>query len=75
MATLDDVLAKVAEQKTQVESLVALIAGLKQKLADALATVPPPAVPAELQSKIDAVFADLASNSDAIISAINANTQ
>jgi altronate dehydratase len=63
MATLDEVLADVTDEGTQIDSLSVLVAGLKQQLADALSgTTLPPAV----QAKVDAVFAG--------DDAINANT-
>jgi len=69
MATLDEVLAKVTEESGDIDSLIALMAGIKQQLADALAGVTlPPAV----QEKIDAVFAGVQSNIDKVVTAINA---
>ena len=71
MATLDQVLADVTAQTSQIASLATLTAGIKQQLADALAgTTIPPAV----QAKIDAVFAGLEANNAAVTAAIAANT-
>ncbi len=70
MATLDDVLAVVTEEEGKIDSVVALIAGLKEQLAEALAgTTLPPAV----QAKVDALFAQATENSGKIVAAIEAN--
>jgi len=69
MATLDDVLAKVTEESGDIDSLLALMAGIKQQLADALAGVTlPPAV----QEKVDAVFAGVEANVNKVVAAIQA---
>lgn len=53
MATLDQILADVTAQQTALDSVIALIQGLRQQLADALSGVTlPPAV----QAKVDAIF-------------------
>jgi hypothetical protein len=70
MATLDEVLADVAEEGTKLDSLSTFIAGLKQQIADALAgTTLPPAV----QAKVDAVFAGVESNKGKVQAALDAN--
>ena len=71
MASLDETLAKVTEANTKADSLIALVAGLKQQLADALSGV---ALPPAVQSKVDAIFAEAASSVDEIDAAIAANT-
>lgn len=71
MATLDDVLAKVTEESTQDDSIIALLQGLKQQLTDALsgATLPP-----AVQAKVDAVFDKDSANVTKVSEAISANT-
>lgn len=71
MATLDETLAAVTEESTKDDSIIALLAGIKQQLADALsgATLPP-----AVQAKVDAVFAQATQNSAKIQAAIDANT-
>jgi hypothetical protein len=71
MATLDDVLADVTAETTQIASLSALIDGLKQQVADALAgaTLPP-----ATQAKIDEIFTAAEANKAAIAKALAANT-
>lgn len=70
MATLDDVLSEVTDESTRLDSIQALIDGVKQQLADALAgTTLPPAT----QAKIDAVFSGLTTNKGKIDKALNAN--
>lgn len=53
MATLDQVIEKMADIDTRLDSVAALIAGLRQEVKDALsgATLPP-----AVQAKVDAVF-------------------
>lgn len=70
MATLDDVLSEVTDESTRLDSIQALIDGIKQQLADALAgTTLPPAT----QAKIDQVFAGLTANRGKIDKALNVN--
>lgn len=67
MATLDEVLADVTDEKTAIASIATLIAGLKQQIADALSGVTlPPAV----QAKVDAVFAAAEQNKADIAAAL-----
>lgn len=71
MATLDEVLTSVTAQTTKLDSIAALIAGLKQQLADALAgTTLPPAV----QAQVDAIFDAATANAGKIDAALTANT-
>lgn len=71
MATLDETLAAVTAEDTKVDSIIALVAGLKQQLADALAgTTLPPAT----QAKIDAIFSQATASAGKIDTAITANT-
>jgi hypothetical protein len=71
MATLDQVLADVTDESTAIDGISALLAGLKQQLADALAgtTLPPP-----IQAKVDAIFAQAETNKAKIADALAANT-
>ncbi len=71
MATLQQVLDAVTAEKTAIDSLAALTAGLKQQLADALSGV---TLPAEVQAKVDAVFAGVESNKQEVLDALAANT-
>lgn len=70
MASLDDVLVVVTKESTDIGSINAFIAGLKQQLADALAgTTLPPAT----QAKVDAIFANVTKNDQAVVDALAAN--
>lgn len=70
MATLDEVIADVADESTKLDSLATFIAGLKQQIADALSGVTlPPAV----QAKVDAVFAAVETNKAKVVAAMDAN--
>lgn len=70
VATLDEILADVTAESTALDSVAALITGLQQQLADALAglTLPP-----GVQAKIDSVFAQAESNKAKIAAALAAN--
>ena len=70
MATLDQVLADVTDESTQLDSLSTLISGLKQQLADALSGAN---LPAPVQAKVDAIFASAEANKQKIADALNAN--
>jgi len=70
MATLDEVLADVTEESTAIDSVSALIAGLQQQLKDALAGA---TIPANVQTKIDAVFAQAEANKGKLAAALAAN--
>ena len=67
MHTLDEVLADVAKETDEAASITALLNGLRQQIADALAgqTIPPP-----LQAKVDAIFAAAVAGNAAIVQAI-----
>ncbi len=70
MATLDQVLADVTDESTRLDSMSALISGLKQQVADALSgTTLPPAT----QAKVDAIFAAAETNKGKIDAALNTN--
>ena len=68
MATLDDVLAEVTKETTEIGGITALIAGLRNQIADALSsqTIPP-----AIQAKVDAIFAAATANTAAIVQALN----
>ncbi len=71
MASLDDVLADVTAETTQIDSLATLVVGIKKQLDDALSGANlPPAV----QAKVDAIFAAVETNKGKVTDAINANT-
>ncbi len=71
MATLDDVLKDVQDEKTAIGGLSDLISGLKQQLADVLSgTVLTPAV----QAKVDAIFAEAEARKAELAAALSANT-
>jgi hypothetical protein len=70
MATLDEVLTLVTDENTKLDSVIALIDGLKKQLDDVLAgTTLPPAV----QAKVDAIFASATSNAEKIVDALDTN--
>lgn len=66
MATLDDVVAEVTAQKTIVASVQALIKGLQDQLAAAIASGDP--------AKVQAVLDALKANDAALAAAVPANT-
>ena len=67
MATLDQVLATVTEETTIIESIGALIQGLKDQIANAGLT-------AADQAKVDQIFATAEANKAALATAVVANT-
>lgn len=68
MATLDEVLALVTDEDTKLDSVIALIDGLKQQLDDALAGITlPPAV----QAKVDEIFSRATTNAAKIVDALD----
>lgn len=71
MPTIDEVVAAVDKETTDVASLLALIAGLKQQLLDALAQVG--VLTPEQQAAIDGVFAKLQANDQAVADALANN--
>lgn len=72
MATLDEVLAEVTDEGTRLDSIQALIDGIKQQLADALSGT---TLPADVQAKVDAVFAGLEANKAKLDKALNAGVE
>lgn len=71
MASLDETLAKVTEEDTDIDSVIALVTGLKQQLADALAGAN---LPPDTQAKVDAIFAQASASAGKIVTALGANT-
>lgn len=70
MATLDEVLADVADESTKIDSLSTLVAGIKAQLDAILAG----GVTPEVQAKVDALFAGIEANKAKVQAAIDANT-
>lgn len=73
MATMDDVLQRVYDQRGQIDSLATLTKGIKTRLEQALA-IAGSISPAQ-QAQIDKVFGELDANTAAITKAINANDE
>ena len=71
MATFDDLTAEVARQTTVDASIEALVTGLQAQIASILAGT---ILPAPVQAKLDAAFATLKANNDAVSAAVLANT-
>lgn len=72
MPTLDEILAKVIEQDTRLDSVRELIIGLRQQVKDLLAQIG--GISPENQAKIDAIFVQAQKNSAEIEEAIAENT-
>lgn len=71
MNSLDDTLAAVTSEDTKVDSIIALMTGIKSQLDAALSgTTLPPSV----QAKVDAIFAQATASAGKIDTAIAANT-
>lgn len=68
MATLDDVLADVEAEKIGIDSLSALISGLRQQVADVLSGVK---LPEGVQAKVDKIFAQAEQNKADIQAALD----
>lgn len=71
MPTLDETLEKVTANSSRIDSLQALLEGIKAQLADALAGT---TLPAAVQAKVDAIFATASAQADDIDESLNANT-
>lgn len=71
MATIDELVIAVSKEVTDVDSLLALIGGLKQQLLDALAQVGQ--LTPDQQAAIDGVFASLSANDQRVADALAAN--
>lgn len=75
--TIDELIAEVQESKTLAAGVKATIAGLRQKVADAIANAGSGTSDAELQAiqaKVDEAFAELAASNDDLTSALAENT-
>lgn len=70
MHTLEETLAVVTGSRTKIDSLVALVDGLRGQVKDALGATATPS----MQMRIDQVFDAAKSNADAIDKAITDNT-
>lgn len=70
MATIDQLVARVREQSGTVASLTTFVHGLEQQIRDALAGV---TLPSHVQAGIDAAFAGVDSNTQAIADAIDSD--
>jgi hypothetical protein len=69
--SVDDLIADIASEKTQIAGLSALTDGIKAKLDAALANV---TIPADVQAKINAAFEGVEANKQMIMDAINKDT-
>ncbi|WP_334358438.1 MULTISPECIES: hypothetical protein [unclassified Bradyrhizobium] len=67
MRTLDETLASVQGQSTQIDSLVAYNAGLRQQLADIISGALPP----DVQAKVDQLFDAVEQNATKLAAALN----
>lgn len=70
MNNLDEVLAAVTAQTTQIESMKTFIAGLEAAVATALADT---SLSANDQAKLDAVFAGVNANTASVMKAIDSD--
>lgn len=71
MASIDQVAADVTAETTVIDSISTLIGGLETQLAAALAGA---GIPADVQAKIDAVFATAETNKAKLAAAVLAGT-
>lgn len=71
MKTLDDIRDQVRGEKSLIASVVALIGGLRQQVADALARQ---GLSADQQAEIDEIFQVASDNGVALTAAVTANT-
>lgn len=65
--TLDEILADVTKETSDLDSIATLIVGLRQQVADALSGV---TLPAPVQAKVDAIFAAAEANKAKIAAAL-----
>lgn len=68
--TFEETLAQVTLERTRIGSLKALIAGLKQQVADALSGT---TLPADAQAKLDAIFDEASGGTADADAALNTN--
>lgn len=71
MATLDELVAAAEAEDTKIDSLIAMMGKLKEKVSAAVGGALSPAQ----QAKVDAAFASISDNPDRIQAAIDANTE
>ena len=71
MVTIQDIQNDMTAETTLIEGLGTLISGLKQQVADALATV---TIPVATQAQIDALFATAEANKAALTAALTVGT-
>jgi len=69
MATLEDLIAATARQKTVLDSLVVFVQGLQAQIANAVTDLT-----AEQQAQLDQVFTDVNANTQAVADAMVVNT-
>lgn len=67
MSTIDDLVTQVAAEKDEIASTKTFIAGLEQKVSDALSGI---TLPPAQQAKVDQLFSDLKQNNDDLAAAI-----
>jgi ABC-type transporter Mla subunit MlaD len=72
MATMQEVLDEVTAQTTKLDSVIALIDGLKSQLADLLSGV---VVPPAVQAQIDNLFSQAKTNAAKISDALDENVE
>jgi len=70
MATLDEILEVVTATSGTADSIVVLITGLKQQVADLIAQIG--TLPPEFQAKVDAIFDAAIANKAKLDTAVNA---
>lgn len=75
MASFDETLARVAEEKTKPGGLVVLFTGIKNLLSDAFAapgagTILSP----DVHARVDAIFAEVTEDPERVQTALDANT-
>lgn len=71
MASLDELLALVRENNTMIDGLNTLLDGLRQQVLDILSGA---AIPAPIQAKVDAVFAEAIDQRAKLTEVITENT-
>jgi len=71
MSTLDETLAAVQDESTQIDGLVVFTQGLQQQIADALSGV---TIPPAVQAKVDAVFTAIETNKAKVVAAMNTSS-
>lgn len=70
VATLAETLAAVTDEDTKVDGIIALLAGIKQQLADALSGT---TLPAAVQAQVDQIFTQATASAGKIDAALTAN--